>query len=206
MRYGTEVAATYTPEDYFEAGLEVLAGSGPQAVTVAALCRRLGVTKGSFYHHFSGIPDFMQRVLGHWERQEVRRALEAWARAERDKPTEIAKLAATWGIRHEAETAIRALARTDASAAEVLQRVDDRREHQLAGLFEMLGMEEGRARVLARVGMAILIGTQQREHPVDRRRLEQMLGEYQQWVEQAASGGRPEPAGRAALGPARRSR
>lgn len=207
MRYGTDMAATVSPEDYFEAGLELLAESGPPSVTVAALCRRLGVTKGSFYHHFSGIPDFMQRVLGHWERQEVHRTLEAWARAERDQPTEIAKLAATWGIRHEAETAIRALARTDPSAAEVLQRVDDRREHHLAELFEVLGMDEGRAPVLARVGMAILIGTQQREHPVDRKRLEQMLGEYQQWVEQAAAGeGRSAPASRAPVGSPRRSR
>ncbi len=181
------MAATFTPDDYFEAGLELLAESGPQAVTVASLCDRLRVTKGSFYHHFSGTPDFLERLFRHWEAQEAERVAEARVRAGRNRPTEIAKLAATWGVRHEAETAIRAAARTDPRAAEALQRVDDLREQQLSQLFVVMGIDARRARVLANVGMAILIGTQQREHPVDRRRLEQMLDEYQQWVEQAAA-------------------
>lgn len=181
------VAPTFTPEDYFEAGLDLLSEHGPGGVTVAALCQRLGVTKGSFYHHFAGVPDFLARLLAHWEAQEGQRLVEAWARAELDHPTEIAKLAATWGVRHEAETAIRALGRTDAQAAEVQRRVDERREGHLRRLFAAMGIEAARAAVLARLGMSVLIGTQQREFPVDRRRLEQTLGEYQLWVEQAAS-------------------
>ncbi len=188
------VAGTFTPEDYFEAGLDLLSEHGPRGVTVAALCLRLRVTKGSFYHHFSGVPEFLRRLLSHWEAQEVQRLAEAWARAELDRPTEIAKLAATWGVRHEAETAIRALGRTDPAAAEVQSRVDERREEHLRRLFVAMGIEEARAVVLARLGMSVLIGTQQREFPVDRRRLEQTLGEYQRWVEQAASEGDRGPA------------
>jgi hypothetical protein len=41
----------------------------------------------------------------------------------------------------------------------------------------------GSAATLARIGMAILIGTQQRERPVDRDRLFALLEEYQRWVE-----------------------
>lgn len=185
-RYPVRIAATRTPEDYFEAGLDLLALTGPKAVTVAALCARLGVTKGSFYHHFDGIPDFLRRLLGYWEEQEAALLREGQRRTERERPTELAKLAATWRIRHEAETAIRALGRTDAHAAEVQRRVDQRREDALTGLFTAMGVDKGRAVILARVGIAILIGEEQRSQPVDRRQLEQMLGEYQLWIDHAA--------------------
>ena len=177
---------TNTRRDYFEAGLDLLSDAGPRGVTVAALCGRLGVTKGSFYHHFEGIPDFLRRLLGYWEEQEAALLREGQRRTERERPTELAKLAATWRIRHEAETAIRALGRTDADAAEVQRRVDQRREDALTGLFTAMGVDKGRAVILARVGIAILIGEQQRSQPVDRRQLEQMLGEYQLWIDHAA--------------------
>lgn len=181
------MAETVTPDDYFVAGLDLLADEGPNGVTVASLCRRLGVTKGSFYHHFGGTPDFMVRLLRHWEGQEEQLLKEAQVRAERDRPTEVAKLAATWAVRHETETAVRALARTDPVAGQVLRRVDARREENLHRLFVHLGMDPHRATVLARVGMAILIGVQHGDGPVDRRRLQAMLGEYQRWVEHVAT-------------------
>ncbi len=153
---------------------------------MAALCSRLRITKGSFYHHFAGTPDFLERLLGYWERQEAALLLDAQSRAASEQPSEVAKLAAAWRIRHEAETAIRALGRTDVHAAEVQRRVDQLREDALTGLFVAMGVARVRATVLARVGMAILIGTQQRNQPVDRQELEAMLGEYQRWIRHVA--------------------
>lgn len=177
---------TNTPADFFEAGLDLLAEAGPTAVTVAALCRRVGVTKGSFYHHFPGNQEFLQGLLLFWEAQECGRMEQVAARSGPESPTEVAKLAAAWGIRHEAETAIRALARTDAFAAATQRRVDEGRQEHLVLLFEQMGIESDRAQVLARLGLSVLIGTQHREHPVNRQRLEETLAEYQRWIEAAA--------------------
>lgn len=177
------------PDDYFETALNLLADGGSKAVTIARLCQDLGVTKGSFYHHFGGIPDFMARLLAYWESRGLTEAARTLAVAGPSDILEVAKLTATWNLHHEAESAIRALARTDPAVAAVQRRVDRHRENDLAGAFVVVGIEPDRARVLARLGIAVLIGIQQREHPVDRRRLQEIFDEYQRWLEHAVVAG-----------------
>jgi hypothetical protein len=58
-----------------------------------------------------------------------------------------------------------------------------------AGTNEAIGLSLTRARHLARIGLATLIGTQSLERPVDRKRLLAVFDEYQEWLE-AASGER----------------
>jgi AcrR family transcriptional regulator len=50
------------PEDYFHAALDILTDFGPESLTAARLCERLNVTKGSFYHHFQGMDDFVESL------------------------------------------------------------------------------------------------------------------------------------------------
>ena len=173
-----------TPTDYFEVALDLLAEGGPKAVTIAALCQQLEVTKGSFYHHFSGVPDFMRQLLGYWEQRGREAGEQAFEAADPLQRLTFAKLAGTYGLHHEAESAIRALARADLYADEVVRRVDQTREDQLAKGFEEAGIRQREARVLARIGIAILVGTQQRDRPVDRKRLQELFDEYQRWLEQ----------------------
>lgn len=174
--------APRTQTDYFEAAFDLLASDGPRALTIAKLCRTLGVSKGSFYHHFQGIPDFTTKFLEYWEHSESGEYEARIAELEPAEQLELAKVVATWAIHHEAETAIRAMARTHPEVAAVLGRVDQQREERLFVAFVKVGMEEDRARVLARLGMAVLIGTQSREHPVDRKHLQEMFDEYHLWL------------------------
>src|SRR5579884_2605293 len=51
---------------YLECALDVLAESGADGLTIAELCGRLGVTKGSFYHHFAGMGEFVTALLAFW--------------------------------------------------------------------------------------------------------------------------------------------
>ncbi|MEV0081899.1 TetR/AcrR family transcriptional regulator [Saccharopolyspora sp. NPDC050642] len=41
-------------QDWLDAGLEILADQGVPALTIDRLATKLGLTKGSFYHHFGG--------------------------------------------------------------------------------------------------------------------------------------------------------
>jgi AcrR family transcriptional regulator len=45
-------------DDWIQAGYALLAEEGIQALKIDRLCDRLGVTKGSFYWHFDGIPSY----------------------------------------------------------------------------------------------------------------------------------------------------
>ena len=54
-------------DDWIQAGFALLADGGPNALRIDRLCERLGVTKGSFYWHFTdlrGLPHRARRGLG----------------------------------------------------------------------------------------------------------------------------------------------
>ena len=53
----------------------------------------------------------------------------------------------------------------------------------LTQAFLDIGIDKKEARVLARIGLTILVGTQQIEDKVDRKRLDTLLSEYQRWLE-----------------------
>jgi AcrR family transcriptional regulator len=171
--------STLTRDHYLAAGLDLLAEGGVSAVTIAALCERLRVTKGSFYHHFDDVSGYHEALLGCWETG-THEAIEA-ARAVTDSHKRLSVLKElAVAAHHEAESAIRAWARVDAA-----------REANLVESFRAVGIPAGRARHLARIGLATLIGTQSLERPVDRKRLLAVFDEYQEWRESAtANGGR----------------
>jgi uncharacterized protein YjiS (DUF1127 family) len=53
----------------------------------------------------------------------------------------------------------------------------------LTQAFLDIGIDKKEARVLARIGLTILVGTQQIEDKVDRKRLNALLSEYQRWLD-----------------------
>jgi AcrR family transcriptional regulator len=56
--------------DWEQAALDTLAESGIGAVAVESLARRLGVTKGSFYWHFTTREALIKAALERWERRD----------------------------------------------------------------------------------------------------------------------------------------
>ena len=126
--------STLTRDHYLAAGLDLLAEGGVSAVTIAALCERLGVTKGSFYHHFGDVSGFHESLLSSWEHGTYS-AIEA-ARAVTDSHKRLSVLKELGvAAHHEAESAIRAWGRSYEPAAAVVRRVDRAREANLVESF-----------------------------------------------------------------------
>jgi AcrR family transcriptional regulator len=175
-------------DDYYRSALDLLAEGGVDALTIANLCSRLGVTTGSFYAHFGGIREFHAAFLEQWEAGRVYQLQEQMD--DTTQPLEridlLRRLAV--GVNHEAESAIRAWARTSPLVAEFQRRVDANREAVLVQAFLDIGIDKREAQVLARIGLTILVGTQQIEESVDRAQLDGLLTEYQRWLERRRLG------------------
>jgi AcrR family transcriptional regulator len=63
---------TLSTGDWERAALELIAEQGVQALAVEPLARRMGVTKGSFYWHFSGRESLLEKALARWEEHDGR--------------------------------------------------------------------------------------------------------------------------------------
>jgi AcrR family transcriptional regulator len=172
--------------DYFRTALDLLAEGGVDALTIANLCARLGVTTGSFYAHFAGIGEFHNAFLRQWEAGRVDQLTQELGSA--TDPLERIELLKRMGVavHHEAESAIRAWARTNPVVAQFQRRVDLGREAALVLAFVDAGIDKEEAQVLARIGLTILVGTQQLEEKVNRSRLGTLFDEYQRWLNSAA--------------------
>lgn len=54
---------------FFQAGFDVLAEAGYGGLKLASVCGRLGVTSGSFYHHFTSWSEYTRQLVTHWQQQ-----------------------------------------------------------------------------------------------------------------------------------------
>jgi AcrR family transcriptional regulator len=177
--------AGLSPADFFAAALELVGERGAEGLTLATLCERVGVTKGSFYHHFDSMASLHEGMLAHWEAAQIGQARGALAATE---PR--ARLAVLRGLavaaQHETEVAVRAWATWYEPAAEAYRRVQDGRQRTLVHTFRQLGIDEAHAATLARVGRALMAGVQSEVGNVDRTVMDEVLTEYQRWIEASA--------------------
>lgn len=179
-----------TREQYFDAALAILGEHGPEALSLSVLCERVGVTKGSFYHHFHSMAALHRGMLDHWV-DRIRHTPLDLGPPDARRLTTLRQLAVE--ANHETEVAIRAWAAWYEPAAEAVRWVLHERRALLAATFQELGIEEAHAVTLARVGTTLMTGVQSDIDKIDRALLDEVLSEYQRWIE--ASIPAPGPAG-----------
>ncbi|MEU3821521.1 MULTISPECIES: helix-turn-helix domain-containing protein [unclassified Streptomyces] len=145
-----------------EAGLEVLAESGPDAVRVEALAARLGVTKGGFYGYFDGRPALLAEMLDEWERRCTRDIL-ARVDAEGGDPADrlrrVGRLTSSDDL-HRIDLAVRVWARRDEAVAERLRRIDNERMRFLRGMFGAFLTDPDEVEARSVLAFALAIGRQ----------------------------------------------
>ena len=62
---------------WLDEGLRTLADDGAPALRIDRLAGRLGLSKGSFYHHFDGMAGYKDALLAHFEREHTSRFIDA---------------------------------------------------------------------------------------------------------------------------------
>ena len=154
-------------ESWFDEARQVLIAEGADRVRVDPLAKRLGVTTGSFYHHFRNRRELLDGLLDHWEARNSGPMFKAVEAAGPDPDDQIDALFQTWLGESEYDpqydSAVRAWAHGDAQVREIVQRVDDRRIGLLQGIFTAYGYDQERAFIRARIAYFQQVGYQAME-------------------------------------------
>ncbi|MET7770564.1 TetR/AcrR family transcriptional regulator [Nocardia sp. NPDC005366] len=145
-------------EAWVDGALALLAREGVAAVKIPALCRELGVTKGSFYWHFDDVDQLMAAMADRWSarQSEIIRALGAIESI----PVEqrIANMAAnlidqgTWAT----EATFREWARSDEKVAATVRAMDQQIFETVQKAMLDLGFDAEQARL--RAGAMVYLG------------------------------------------------
>jgi len=138
-----------TRQDWLVAGQDLLRTGGVRAVKLTALTQALGVTTGSFYHHFSDTQAFLDALADHWGETQPAQTLPAISSG---PPLE--RLAALEAL-HRAndmerlDRAMRVWAYDDPRAQAAVRKADARLLEFLERAFADLGFEREDARARA---------------------------------------------------------
>ena len=140
-----------TAQDWIEFGLTTLAHEGVEALKADLLARKLGVSRGSFYWHFSDLDAFHARVIEQW-RQAATEAIIADLERYDSSEARLDVLARR-GFGHDAvlEIRMRSWADRSAEAARVLRDVDRRRQAYMQQILTDAGVEPSLAATRAQL-------------------------------------------------------
>jgi len=150
-----------TADDWVRAGFAALTDGGADALRIGRLCARLGVTKGSFYWHFSDMAEYRAALAGAWSTLNDERRLRIESIGETDSDKRLAALITELlDPEHFAlERAMRVWALKDDTVATSVARCD-RRVHRLVrqvliehGLDEAAADERAALVCAARIGL-----------------------------------------------------
>ena len=155
----TSERARLSAVDWEVAALEMIGEQGVAAVAIETLAKRLGVTKGSFYWHFSSREALIQATLERWEKNDIltfersinlhkdpREKMRALFRRTREEVTSHVIFCALFK------------AADHALVGPVMQRVSERRIDFLSEGFAKLGMNAADALNRARLTYLSYVG------------------------------------------------
>jgi AcrR family transcriptional regulator len=155
-----------TKSAWLDKGLRALAEGGVGALRIERLTEALGVSKGSFYHHFGdGMPSYQRELLAYFEQQHTLRYIDAVESQDDRTPEEKLRLLRRLVIEDEddqpqLEASIRSWAAHDGEARRTLERVDATRIDYLRTLWEAISGDPEQALPMARLIYVVLIGSQ----------------------------------------------
>ena len=153
MKTATQPRPRLTRQDWIDAGIALLAEAGIGAVSVEGLATRLGITRGSFYHHFGAREDLLRAMLDFWAQRWTYDIRDQMAALKLDPATTLLVLMRMIQQNRAAayDAPFRAWALHDPLARAVLERVDQTRLEAIQSQFAALGFSKPEAEIRARL-------------------------------------------------------
>jgi len=149
-------------DEWIGGAFAALTNGGIDALRVEPLAKSMGVTKGSFYHHFENRRALHLAMLEEWERRGTEQIIDDVEGVASTPQEQLRALVAATFAADPAgdavETSIRSWAAIDQAVQAAVERVDGRRLGYVAGLLRAAGMPKGLAERRARLMYRVLIG------------------------------------------------
>ena len=143
LRRSDKPTPRFHREAWLQAAMQALAKEGQAELRVDAHASQLGVTKGSFYHHFKNREEFVQSLLAYWSSAFTDNAI-AEVRALEGSPEErllkLMQIIEREGL-DRYDIAFRSWAAQDSSVAKGVRKVDLARYRFIRSLFAEMGFE-----------------------------------------------------------------
>lgn len=148
-----------TAADWEQGALDLIAAQGVGALTVEALARQLGVTKGSFYWHFPTREALLKAALERWERHDTENVLDQ-VEPIADARARLCELFRRTGREAKSHVIYSALLRAldHPIVQPVMARVSERRMDFLTLAYRQVGMNRHVAAHRARLAYAAYVG------------------------------------------------
>jgi AcrR family transcriptional regulator len=166
-----------TAKDWLDQGLKTLAARGFTALKAEPLAKAMGVSRGSFYWHFTDIGAFHAAILKYWREvaaEQIIANLEA--ASDHDDPVSLL-LRQAFGGKLALENAVRTWATVDPLARTAVQAIDRRRLSYVASLLRASGLSPGVARARAQIFYWAFVGFARSDKPLPRARQQAVLDE-----------------------------
>ena len=148
-------------DSFFETGLTILADLGFGGLKLAEVCRRLGVTTGSFYHYFTSWSVYTRELIGYWKRDRTDRLAELFSRQRDPRKRMQLIIQSVLSLPHNAEAAIRAWSSIDPAVHAVQVEVDRQRFQVCYDYAIEIAQDPRQAEVFADNAVYLLVGYEQ---------------------------------------------
>ena len=140
-----------TPQDWIDLALTTLAHEGFGALKADSLARKLGISRGSFYWHFTDLRTFHARVISHWKQTATEAIIADIERYASPDERVLALLRHAFGGGGSLEVRMRTWAESNAEAARAVSDIDRRRREYIEGLLVEAGVESSLAATRAQL-------------------------------------------------------
>lgn len=170
-----------TKQDWINKGINRLKSKGPSELSVEKLSKHLGVTRGSFYHHFKNIGEFNDAILESWIETNTTTPFNAAKDNSSNVQEELAELVErSWHTDTDLEVAIRTWAATNRQARERLITLDNFRLNYLIELYQAVVNDEVKGKRFAQIAFYGLLGAIHAQPKIPEERLGELINSIQE--------------------------
>lgn len=162
--------------EWVEAALQTLCSEGHVGLSAERLARKLGVTRGSFYHHFNSMDEFHDAILVQWQLVHTDEVIDQGTHP--NPMRELNRLIEhTLNMSMALENGINAWAGANTRVADFVAKVEKRRMNRLIELYQAICGDQDKGRRLAKIAYYGLLGAAHAVPRLSQEELRDLLSE-----------------------------